>query len=194
MRADKWDVICQGLFVGFVGYLTVFLGVGAGDLMKGNSFFHTFSLLGGWLFHGLEDPAAVRVWPGAVFAYNGLHLVAFLAFGLFASWTASVAERGPLLWYGALVLYLFVFLHLFAAVVMMTEPMRSAFSLLHVAIPSLLALGVMSWVLMYDHPQLRREMDEWVDHTDDAPVAEEEATAAVVLPAESRKETEPAHV
>jgi hypothetical protein len=166
MRASRSDVVSHGLLVGFIGYLTVFAGVGLGDVLQGRSFFHTFSLLGGWLFHGLDDPTQVRVWPGAVFAYNGLHLVAFLGFGVVASWMMAVAERGPLLWYGALVMYLFVFLHLFASVVLMTEPMRGAFSLWHLTIPSLLALATMSWALLQQHPQIRHELDVWVDDTD----------------------------
>lgn len=166
MRTDRWNVVFLGLVVGFVGYVAVLVGVGIGDALQGRSFFHTFSLLGGWLFHGLEDPESVRVWPGAVFAYNGLHLVLFLGFGVFASWMATLAERGPLLWYGALVMYLFVFLHLYASVVLMTEPMRSTISLWQISLPSLLAVIAMSWVLLRQHPRLRHELDEWVDEDD----------------------------
>jgi hypothetical protein len=177
MRTDRWEVACRGLAVGMIGYLIVFLGVSIGDALQGRSFFYTFSLLGGWLFHGLEDPAAVRVWPGAVFAYNGLHLVIFLAFGLFASWMASVAERGPLLWYAALVMYVFVFFHLYAGFVLMTEPIRGALSLWHLSVPSVLALAAMSWVLLRQHPQLRRELDEWVDDDDAEPPIDEPSGA-----------------
>jgi hypothetical protein len=182
MREDRWEVAFRGLLIGSIGYLIVFLGVGVGDLLQGRSFFYTFSLLGGWLFYGLEDPAQVRVWPGAVFAYNGVHLLFFLGFGLFASWMASVAERGPLLWYAALVMYLFAFLHLFGAFLLMTEPIRNALSLWHVSIPSALALTAMSWALLRQHPQLRHELDEWVDGDDDdeAPYPEPRPAAAAL--------------
>jgi hypothetical protein len=174
MRADRLEVVSFGLVIGFVGYAIVFLGVGAGDVVQGRSFFYTFSLLGETLYYGLDDPAQVRVWPGAVFAYNGVHLMAFLAFGVVASWMASVAERRPLLWYGALVMYLFVFLHMFASVVFMTEPMRASLSMWQVALPSLVALVAMTWVLIMQHPQLRRELREWDDPDDD----EEEIAAS----------------
>jgi hypothetical protein len=178
VRTDRAEVFYLGLVVGLTGYLTVFLAVGIGDALQGRSFFYTFALLGGWLFHGLDDPASVRVWPGAVLAYNGLHLVIFLGFGVLASWIASVAERGPLLWYGALVMYLFVFLHLFASVVLMTEPMRATLSLWHIALPSLLAVVAMSWVLLRQHPRLRHEMDVWVDEDDEERPQEERHTAS----------------
>lgn len=166
MRADRTEIIWQGAMAGLIGYAAVALSVGIGDVLQGRSFFFTVSLLGEWLFYGLEDPAKVRVWPGAVFAYNGLHFVTFLMFGLLASWLAAVSERGPLYWYAALVMYLFVFVHLFAAVLLMTEPMREAIRMSQILIPSVLAVVLMSAYLLRVHPQLRREMNEWVDNTD----------------------------
>ena len=167
MTEARKETIWQGLMAGLTGYATVALAVGIGDVIQGRSFFYTVSLLGGWLFYGQYDPSDVLIWPGAVFAYNGLHLVTFLAFGLVGSWLANVAERGPLFWYGSLVLYLMVFTHLYAGVVMMTEPMRAGVSLLQVTIPSLLAVGLMSGYLLRMHPLLRREMDTWDNNADE---------------------------
>ena len=173
MRATRSETVWHGVLTGLIGYVTVAFSVSLGDLMQGRSFFYTVSLLGEWLFYGLKDPAQVVVWPGAVLAYNGLHLVTFLAFGLLASWLVTVSERGPLLWYAALVMYLFFFIHLFGAVLFMTEPLRSAIPMLQIVAPSILALVFMSAFLLRTHPQLRREMREWVDDTEiDAPDAE----------------------
>jgi hypothetical protein len=167
MTEARKDMIWQGLVAGFIGYATVALAVGIGDALQGRSFFYTVSLLGGWLFYGQYDPSDVLIWPGAIFAYNGLHLVVFLTFGLVGSWLANVAERGPLFWYGSLVLYLMVFIHLFAGVVQMTEPMRAGISMLQVTIPSLLAGALMSAYLLRMHPLLRREMEKWDNNADE---------------------------
>ena len=161
------ETIWHGLMVGLIGYATIALGVSIGDLLQGRSFFYTVCLFGEWLFYGLTDPSRVTVWPGAVLAYNGLHLCTFLAFGLLASWIAAESERGPLFWYAGLVLYLFVFVHLFGVVVFMSEPMRQAVPLVQVWLPTLASLVLMSVYLMRMHPQLRREMTHWVDPEDE---------------------------
>jgi hypothetical protein len=166
MRTDRTETIWRGLMVGLIGYVVIALSVSIGDVIQGRSFFYTVSLFGEWLFYDLKDPADVRVWPGAVFAYNGLHFVTMLAFGLLASWLASVSERGALYWYAGLVMFLFVFVHLFSAVLLMSAPLRAVVSLSQIVVPSLLAVVLMSAYLLRVHPQLRREMDEWVDEED----------------------------
>lgn len=166
MRADRTETIWHGLMVGLIGYATIALGVSIGDVLQGRSFFFSVSVLGEWMFYDLKEPANVRVWPGAVFAYNGLHLITFLAFGLLASWLASMSERGPLYWYAALVMFLFVFVHMFATVLLMTEPLRAALPMWQIVVPSVLSVTLMSAYLLKVHPQLRREMQEWVDEDD----------------------------
>jgi hypothetical protein len=166
MATNRKDTIWHGLMVGLIGYATIAISVSVGDLLQGRSPFFTVALFGEWLFYGLVDPAKVHVWPGPVFAYNGLHFVTFLGFGLLASWLASMSERGPLYWYAGLVVYLFVFVHLFAAVLLMTEPLRTAIPTLQILLPSLAAVVLMSMYLLRVHPQMRREMNEWVDEDD----------------------------
>jgi len=175
MAADRKEVIWQGLVVGLIGYGTIAIGVSALDVAQGRSFFFTVSLLGEWIFYGLKDPAQVTVWPGAVFAYNGLHLVVFLAFGVMSSWLAQLSEHRPLYWYGALVLYLFVFLHMLAAVQLMTEPLRALIPMYQIWVPSLVAVALMSGYLLSEHPQLRREMNQWDNNAEE--VAEEHGPA-----------------
>lgn len=167
MRTNRADIIWHGLIGGLVGYATIALTVSAGDLLQGRNFFYTVALLGQWMFYGLTDPAELRIWPGVVFAYNGLHLVTFLIFGLLSSWLASFAERGPLFWYGSLVMFLFVFVHMFATVLLMTEPLRQAISMWQIILPSIIALGTMSVYLLRTHPQLRHDMDAWTDPDDE---------------------------
>ena len=166
MNADRQQTIWTGVIVGVIGSATVALCVSLGDALLGRSPFYTVSLLGEWMFYGLQDPQQVTVWPGAVLAYNGLHFVTFVAFGLLASWLATVSERGPLFWYAALVMYVFVLTHMFGAVQLLTEPLRAAIPLWMVWVPSATAAVTMSAYLMWMHPQLQREMQEWTDPTE----------------------------
>lgn len=167
MSTNRSETVGHGLVVGVVGYVTIALAVSAGDLLQGRNFFYTVALLGQWMFYGLTDPAELRIWPGVVLAYNGLHLVTFLAFGLLASWLASLAERGPLYWYSSLVMFLFVFVHMFATVLLMTEPLRQAIPMWQIILPSTFAVAAMSAYLLRTHPQLRHDMDTWTDPDDE---------------------------
>ena len=161
MRADRTETIWHGAMAGLIGYATVALIVGALDLMQGRSFFFTAALLGETLFYNLREPAQVVVWPGAVFAYNGLHLVTFLAFGMIAAWLAYFSERGPMFWYLGLVLFLVVFLHLFGAVLLMTESLRAAIPTYEIWIPSLAAVLAISGYLLSVQPRLRGLLTRW---------------------------------
>ena len=166
MTAKSVDSLWHGLMAGLIGYVTVAVAVSLGDLLMGRSLFYTVSLLGEWLFYDLRDPASLRVWPGAVFAYNGLHLLVFLAFGLTASWLTTLSERGPLYWYAALTLLIVVFVHMFAVVLFMTEPLRREIPLALVLLPSILTVAAMCFYLLRTHPQLRHDMSEWTDEDD----------------------------
>jgi hypothetical protein len=160
--AETWtEVTWTGVTAGLVGYALVALLVGILDVALGRSFFYTASLLGESLFYGLRDPAAVVVWPGAVFAYNGVHLVAFLAVGIAGAWLARLAERGPELWYVGFVLFLLVALQALAAVLLMTEPFRSALPLAMIVAPTVLGLVAVALTLGWERPGLRHELSTW---------------------------------
>jgi len=161
MRAERNETIWQGLMAGLFGYATVALLVGAIDVLLGRSFFYTAALLGEWLFYGLKDPAQLTVWPGAVFAYNGVHLLTFLGFGLLAAWLASMAERGPALWYAGMVLFLLAFLRLFAAVLFMAEPLAAVLPGFEIWLPGIAAAVVMVAYLLHVHPKLLKHTDDW---------------------------------
>jgi hypothetical protein len=157
------EVVANGLVAGFIGYATVALLIGVIDVAQGRSFFFTAAMLGEAMFHGLTDPANVVVEPGAVFAYNGLHLLTFLAIGLSAAWLAHLAERGAQLWFPAVVLFLFIVAHAFGAVLLMTEELRAVLPAWLVGVPTLVALLAMAAYLMAVHPGLRRKPGEWND-------------------------------
>ena len=166
---NRIETLWQGLIAGLLGYAVVAILVGGIDVARGRSFFYTAALLGEWLFGGLSDARQVTVWPGAVFAYNGLHLATFLVFGIIAAWLASLSERGHALWYAGLVLYILVLAHLEAAVWVMTEGIRAALPDYQVLIPGFVGATAMALYLLRVHPGLRRQMRHWEDDDERVP-------------------------
>ena len=158
---ERIEIVWEGLVAGLTGYATVALLVGVIDVLHGRSFFFTAAMLGEVTFYGLTDPANVVVWPGAVFAYNGLHLVGFLLIGMSAVWVAYLAEKGAELWYMGLVLFLLVVAHALGIVLIMTEGLRSVMPVWAVIVPTVVGLTAMSGYVLAVRPGLRTELTTW---------------------------------
>lgn len=161
MNDRRSDALWQGVLTGLVGYATVALLAGLLDVTRGHSFFFTASLLGEHFFYGLTDPSQVTVWPGAVFAYNGLHLVTFLFVGLVAAWLALMSEKGPEYWYVGIVMFLLIVLHAFGAMLLITEDMRAVEPVWAIVLPTLVAWAAMAVYLLRMRPALRQRMLHW---------------------------------
>lgn len=161
MNDRRTDALWQGVLTGLVGYGTVAIVCGLLDVARGHSFFFTCSLLGEHFFYGLTDPSRVTVWPGAVFAYNGLHLLTFIFVGLIVAWLAFMSEKGPEFWYVGVVMFLLVLLHAFGAMLFITEDMRSVEPVWAIVIPTILAYAAMGAYLLHARPSLRTRMQNW---------------------------------
>lgn len=171
MNPERGNTLWQGLVAGLVGYaVTVVLGFFA-DLAAGGPPFYTPALLGSAFFYGLREPGGMEVSPGPVLAYNGFHLVLFLALGTFASWLAHVAERGQAMWYVAVSLFLFVFLHVQGLMLFATEKVRSELSAVGMWVVAVLAVVAMGGYLVWAHPKLRRQLARGDDEETGADVA-----------------------
>ena len=161
MKPDRWSVWWQGLMAGLIGYATIAIAFAIVNLLGGRSPFYTAALLGGALFYGVRDLHVVEVWPGAVLAYNGLHLVVFLVLGVFASWLAKLAEKGPHLWYVGVIFFMFVAFHLLGAVFMLAEPLRAALPAWLMVTAGFAASAAMAGYLVWTHPGVRAEMTDF---------------------------------
>jgi hypothetical protein len=149
-------VLTDGLLAGFLGYLIIVLVITAGDLIQGRPAFHTAGLLGTVVFYDRGDPLrAVSPWPGPVLAYNGLHLLVMLAFGLLLAWLATVAEAGPDLWYLASVALLFVLLHALGLPLLLPDEVARGLSPWLLILATALATAGMGAFLWRTHPALR---------------------------------------
>jgi hypothetical protein len=158
MRRDWKRILGEGLIAGLLGYAIVAVIISVADLVQGRSPFHTAAMLGSTVFFGLRDPAELVVWPGPVFAYNGMHLGVFLLLGAFMAWLASLAEGGPQMWYVALVVFLIVVPHAIGAPIWFEPAIRTTISLWLIVLATAAAAVGMMVYLWRAHPGLRQQL------------------------------------
>jgi len=158
--ADKARaVLADGLLAGFIGYLVIVIVITLGDLAQGRPGFHTAGLLGAVLFYDLSDPATVvSPWPGPVLAYNGLHMVLMLGFGILLAWLVSVAERGPDFWYISGITLVFVLLHALGLPLLLPDAVTAGVSPWVMTFATTLAMVAMGAFLWRTHPLLRSSL------------------------------------
>jgi len=161
MNAERQQVLWNSIYTGLIGYLAVAVFLIVLDPLLGRGFLYTPALLGSALFHGLADPAALTIQPGPIIAYNGAHLVVFLVLGLVVGELtyASVRLRQQM-WYLVTMLVILVLGHLYVAVWVLTQPVRSALPVWMITAAGLVAVAAMVTCLLMIYPQLRGELVE----------------------------------
>ncbi len=167
MKPERGRVLAEGLIAGLVGYAAIVLFYGVANLVTGHSFFHTATELGA----GLVAPDAMGgAATGAVLAFNGLHLLAFLLIGQVAAWLVFETERHPSLFVLVLFLAIGGFLLSLAAFLMLSATTEGAPSWVSVAAANLLAGAAMGGYLFHAHPRLWGEIREHLDPETEHPV------------------------
>lgn len=153
---NTWrEVLEQGSIAGLIGFATVAVIFAVLNVAQGKSPFYTAALLGASVFYGATDPAQVVVAPPAVIAYNGLHLLVFLVFGIIASALASIADRGWHLWFIALFFFIFISFHLEGFVQGFAFPMRRAIPDVALWSAGIIASLAMGAYILRQHPRMR---------------------------------------
>jgi hypothetical protein len=160
-ESGGWQRVARdGLIAGVIGYATVALFFIVASLLQGESPFFIAALLGSTLFPDLRTTAELSIEPGLVFAYNGVHLVVFLAAGLFMGWLASLSEKAPQAWYAMLVILVFVVGHVIALPVWFDAQVSAALSLWLVVVATLLGTALMAAYLWRSRPGIRAAAHE----------------------------------
>lgn len=166
MDGPRKRMLFEGLVAGVVGYLAVAVFFALWNVLWGRSPFHTAALLGEGLFAGLRDPAALALDPGMIFAFNGVHLLAFLAFGYFAAWLIYETELHPEFWYLAFFLFLAATVVSYAVVLALTVLVGSILSPWLVVGSSLIGAVAMAAFLAGAH----RPLLGAIRRADEAPI------------------------
>jgi hypothetical protein len=161
MNAEGQRALWNSIYTGLIGYLAVAVFFIVLDPLLGRGLLYTPALLGSALFYGLTDPAALTIQPGPIIAYNGAHLVVFLVLGLVVGELtyASVRLRQQA-WYLVSMLVILVLGHLYVALWVLTQPVRSALPVWMITVAGLVAVAAMVACLLVLYPQLRRELVE----------------------------------
>jgi len=162
MTVSKSTVLAQGAIAGLIGYATLAITMTALDLISGLSPFHTAAVLGATLFYGVSDTTGLAILPDYVLAYNGAHLLAFLAFGVIAAALATVADRGRQLWYVSAFFYVFVAFHSIGAVQALSAETRASLSASAIWVGGIVASAAMAVYVVRAHPRMRRPQS-WTD-------------------------------
>lgn len=163
MKPERARILVEGLIAGLIGYVTVALFYGVVNLLWGRSPFFTAALLGAALVEHPGGVAAVEVTAPAVIAYNGVHLVAFLAIGFGAAWLVFETERYPRFWYPVFFLFVAAFIYSLAAILVFAAPVADAAFWWSVAGANVVAAVAMGAYLWRAHPRLWQELREHGD-------------------------------
>lgn len=163
MNESRARFYLESVAAGLIGYAVVALLFALLNLAQGRSPFYTAALLGTDLFYGLESPADLVIEPGPVLAYNGVHLLVFLAAGLFMRWLTGLAERFPQGWYLLVVLVLIVLPHAFGLPVWFEGSIRAEVPFWYVVFATSMAALAMGAFLLAMHPRLRESLGEYRD-------------------------------
>jgi hypothetical protein len=156
MTEQRMRMLGDGLIAGTVGYVAVALFFVVLNLAAGNPALYTAALLGESVFAGARDASALTLDPGLVLAFNGVQLVALLAFGLFASWLVYETELHPGFWYLAFFLFMGATVAGYAAVLVMTVLIGGLVPVWQVVASALVgALAVSGYLLAAHRPLLR---------------------------------------
>ncbi len=162
MSETQQRVFYEGLVAGLIGYVTVALVLGIVDLVTGRSVFYTVATLGEAVFGGAGGGEGA-VTPAAVFTYNGIHVLAFVVFGIFVAWLVVETELHPAIWYVAFMVLLGAF---FLATVLAAgagAALGEALPWWSVVVANVCAALAMGTYLHRAHPRLLQHVSEHGD-------------------------------
>ena len=166
MRPATQRVLTEGLVAGLIGYGATVLFFGALNLFTGRSFFYTAAVLGSQLTASPDT----GVTAGAVFAYNGIHVLLFLLLGMIAAWAVLMTERNPALFPLFMLLALGSFFLALLALSTLTIATGAGLSWWSIAAANAIAGLLMAVWLLKAHPRLWGEIRAHSDPESEGPV------------------------
>jgi hypothetical protein len=148
----------EGLVVGLIGYAAVAVFYAFFDFLAARGPLYTVNLLGLTVFRGLRDPTVLRlpmdIDAGAIWLFNGLHLVVSLAIGLVVTWLVSQAEGPPARARLAMLTIVAGFFITILGVGLFSSPIRDLLPWWSVVLANVLAVLVGGAYLLRKHPGL----------------------------------------
>jgi len=154
--ADR-SVLREGIVAGLIGAAVVALWFFVFDLLRGRPFL-TPTLLGSFVFFGVNTPVGLEPAPGPILGYTVLHGLAFVAFGIVAATMMAMSEREPALFIAFVILFAAFEVFFFGVLSVLGRAIQAALVWWAVLIGNLLASVAMLWYLFRAHRALPRSL------------------------------------
>ena len=147
----------EGIVAGLIGAAVVAIWFFVFDLLRGRPFL-TPTLLGSFVFFGVNTPAGVEPAVGPILGYTILHGLAFVAFGVVAATMMAMSEREPSLFIAFVILFAAFEVFFFGVLSIVGRAMQAALVWWAVLIGNLLASIAMLWFFFRAHRALPRSL------------------------------------
>jgi hypothetical protein len=163
----KRSVAREGFVTGLIGAGAVAVWFLIVDTVRGEPFF-TPAALGGFLFSGMRDVAAIEISFPSVIMYSMVHVLSFVVVGVIAAWLICQVERFPSVAYLVAVLFAIFTFGLMVVLGTLFQPLLGALTWWNIAIGNGFAAVGMTWYLLRSHPKLRAALLAQPDEAADA--------------------------
>ena len=157
MNPAERSVLREGIVAGVIGAAVVAIWFFVFDLLRGRPFL-TPTLLGSFVFFGVNTPAGVEPAVGPILGYTILHGLAFVAFGVVAATMMAMSEREPSLFIAFVILFAAFEVFIFGVLSIVGRAMQAALVWWAVLIGNLLASIAMLWFFFRAHRALPRSL------------------------------------
>jgi hypothetical protein len=157
MNPAERSVLREGIVAGVIGAAVVAIWFFVFDLLRGRPFL-TPTLLGSFVFFGVNAPAGVEPAVGPILGYTILHGLAFVAFGVVAATMMAMSEREPSLFIAFVILFAAFEVFFFGVLSIVGRAMQAALVWWAVLIGNLLASIAMLWFFFRAHRALPRSL------------------------------------
>jgi hypothetical protein len=157
MAGPQRSVLREGIVAGLIGAAVVAVWFFVYDIARGEPF-RTPTLLGAFVFFGVQTPTGLDPSVGLILGYTVLHGLAFIAFGVIAASLMAMSEREPALFIGFIILFACFEAFFFAMVQVFGLSKAGELTWWSVLIGNLLASVAMLWYFFRAHRALPQSL------------------------------------
>ena len=157
MAGEPRSVLREGIVAGLIGAAVVALWFFVYDIARGTAF-RTPTLLGAFVFFGIQTPTGLDPAPGLILGYTVLHGLAFIAFGVIAASLMAMSDREPALFIGFIILFACFEAFFFAMVQVFGLSKTGELTWWSVLVGNLLASVAMLWYFFRAHRALPQSL------------------------------------
>ena len=157
MNPAERSVLREGIVAGLIGAAVVALWFFVFDLLRGRPFL-TPTLLGSFVFYGVNTPVGMEPALAPILGYTVLHGMAFIAFGILAATMMAMSEREPALFIAFVILFAAFEVFFFGLLSVLGQGIQAALVWWSVLVGNLLASVAMLWFLFRAHRGLPRTL------------------------------------